>query len=177
MVKNIIINILRYFHILGGIGSIGRSSILKPFGIIWNKKYLYIGKNVYIGNNYFIAISKIEKLIPIIEIQDNSCIGKNFFIACVDKILIEKNVLISNNVFISDHIHGHMDDLPIKDQELVPRGEVKICEGAFLGINCVIKPGVTIGRNSIVDANSVVIKDVAPRTVVAGNPAKVIKYL
>jgi acetyltransferase-like isoleucine patch superfamily enzyme len=54
-------------------------------------------------------------------------------------------------------------------------GKVVIEEGAFIGINAVILPGVTVGRNAVVAASSVVTKDVPPFTVVAGNPAAVVK--
>ena len=89
---------------------------------------------------------------------------------------IGNNVLISDRVFISDHIHGYTDvGLPIINQKLEPRGSVRIKEGAFIGINSVIMPGVSIGKNSVVGASSVVTKDVPDYCVVAGNPARVIK--
>jgi acetyltransferase-like isoleucine patch superfamily enzyme len=54
-------------------------------------------------------------------------------------------------------------------------GSVVIQEGAFIGINAVILPGVTIGRNAVVAASAVVTKSVPPFTVVAGNPATIVK--
>ena len=53
---------------------------------------------------------------------------------------------------------------------------VLIKEGAFIGINSVIMPGVTIGKHAVIGANSVVTKDVPPFAVVGGVPAKIIKY-
>ncbi|WP_255453216.1 acyltransferase [Thermococcus sp. GR6] len=55
--------------------------------------------------------------------------------------------------------------------------KTKIKRGAWIAPGCIILPGVTIGENSVVGAGSVVTKDVPPYTVVAGNPAKVIKHL
>jgi maltose O-acetyltransferase len=49
---------------------------------------------------------------------------------------------------------------------------VTICDGAYIGAACVILPGVTIGERAIVGAGSLVREDVAPETVVAGNPAR-----
>ncbi len=49
--------------------------------------------------------------------------------------------------------------------------------GVFIGVNSVILPGVRIGEKSVVGAGSVVTKDVAPQTLVAGNPARVIRQL
>ena len=53
--------------------------------------------------------------------------------------------------------------------------DTRIGENCFIGGQSLIMPGVTIGDGSVVGAGSVVTKDVAPRTVVAGNPARVIK--
>lgn len=55
--------------------------------------------------------------------------------------------------------------------------EIHIEEDAWIGAGCIILPGVTIGQGSIVGAGSVVTKDVEAHSVVAGNPAKVIKML
>ena len=52
---------------------------------------------------------------------------------------------------------------------------VKICDKVWLGARVTICPGVTIGEEAIVGAGAVVTRDVPPRTVVAGIPAKVIK--
>jgi acetyltransferase-like isoleucine patch superfamily enzyme len=52
-------------------------------------------------------------------------------------------------------------------------GRIKIFDNCFIGVNSIVLPGVTIGPNSIVGAGSVVVKDVPPRTVVAGVPAHV----
>ena len=52
---------------------------------------------------------------------------------------------------------------------------VRIEDDAWIGCNCIVLPGVTIGRGAIVGAGSVVTKDVAPGVVVAGNPARPIR--
>ena len=53
---------------------------------------------------------------------------------------------------------------------------VKICDNVWIGMNAVILKGVTIGENSVVAAGSVVTKSVEPNTVVAGNPAVIVKH-
>ena len=55
--------------------------------------------------------------------------------------------------------------------------EVRIEKYAFIGLNAVILPGVTVGEGAIVVSNSVVLQDVKPYTIVSGNPAKVIAHL
>lgn len=49
---------------------------------------------------------------------------------------------------------------------------VRICRGAFIGLRSIILPGVTVGEDAVIGAGSVVTRDVKPRSVVAGNPAK-----
>ena len=56
-----------------------------------------------------------------------------------------------------------------------PRNRVKICDGAWLGGGVIVLPGVTIGRNSVIGAGSVVTRDVPDNCVAVGNPCRVIK--
>jgi acetyltransferase-like isoleucine patch superfamily enzyme len=64
-----------------------------------------------------------------------------------------------------------------KDWSNVVTRPIKICSNAWIGMNCIILKGVTIGEGAIVAAGSVVTRDVAPWTVVAGNPARFAKKL
>lgn len=64
-----------------------------------------------------------------------------------------------------------------KNWDVVKSKPIKICDDAWIGMNCIILKGVTIGEGAIVGAGSVVTKDVPAWTVVAGNPAKVVKTL
>jgi acetyltransferase-like isoleucine patch superfamily enzyme len=80
-------------------------------------------------------------------------------------------------VFISDNDHSYSDlDLPIIQQPIKFKKNVSIGSGSWIGENvCII--GASIGRNCVIGANSVVTKDVPDFSVVAGNPAKVIKTI
>ena len=62
-----------------------------------------------------------------------------------------------------------------KNWSTVNSKPIKICSNAWIGMNCHILKGVTVGEGAIVGAGSVVTKDVAPWTIVAGNPANYIK--
>lgn len=176
MIKNVYSTIQR---ILINIHYIGKNSIIKYPYKIWGKAAISIGSDTFIAENSFLcAVTHFheQKFLPKIVIGNNVCIGSNFFLACVDEVIIEDNVLMSDRVFISDHMHGYENvRLPIIDQALKSKGKVRIKEGSFIGINAVIMPGVTIGKNSIVGASAVVTKSVPDYAVVAGNPAKVIK--
>ncbi|MFA0442247.1 antibiotic acetyltransferase [Vibrio sp. 10N.286.49.C2] len=69
-------------------------------------------------------------------------------------------------------LYPFMQDI---EQSYQGKGDTHIKDGAWLGMRCMIMPGVTIGEGAIVAANSVVTKDVAPYSVVAGSPAALVK--
>lgn len=90
-------------------------------------------------------------------------------------------VEIEDDVFLTDGVTvvAHMTPTPYLRRYMPEArfGEVKIKRGAYIGVHSIILPGVTIGEGAIVGAGSVVTKDVPPLTVVAGNPARVIKNI
>lgn len=86
--------------------------------------------------------------------------------------------MIADRVYISDADHNFKElDIPIIHQGDYFKGSIRLKEGCWIGIGAVILPGVTIGKNAIVGANSVIRKDVPDYAVVSGNPATIIKYL
>jgi acetyltransferase-like isoleucine patch superfamily enzyme len=90
-------------------------------------------------------------------------------------LVIEDNVGIGPGTRILGSMHtGIPRDIPVIQTDLVIK-PVRICEGSDIGVNAVILPGVTIGEGAIVGAGAVVTKDVKPKTVVAGVPAKLLK--
>jgi lipopolysaccharide O-acetyltransferase len=102
-------------------------------------------------------------------------------ITCNHSITIGDHVLIGSKVFIGDHNHGSFG--PNCDHPSVPpalrnleRGRSIIIErNVWLGDGVVVCPDVTMGYGSVAGANAVVTADVAPLTMVAGAPAKVIR--
>lgn len=93
-------------------------------------------------------------------------------------IVVEDDVLIGSGVHVYTNNH-RFDDVtrPIIDQGHSPSETVTIRRGAWIGANAILLPGVTIGENAVVGAGSVVTRDVPPRTVCGGAPARVIKQL
>jgi acetyltransferase-like isoleucine patch superfamily enzyme len=162
-----------------GFGALGAGSIVRPPYTIVSARSIHIGERTTIGPNALLSVVTHHlgrRYEPVLRIGDDCSIGQNFVVGCIDAVTIGSKVLISSNVFVGDCIHGYADpDAPVIDQPLQKRGAVVIEDGVFLGINTVILPGVRIGRNSVVGAGSVVTADVAARTVVAGNPARVIR--
>lgn len=109
----------------------------------------------------------------------NISIGKNVFINAGCKfqdqggISIGDNVLIGHCVTIATLNHDFNID---KRAAMYAKG-VRISSDVWIASNAVILPGITIGTGAIVGAGAVVTKDVPPKAIVAGNPAKIIKYI
>lgn len=108
---------------------------------------------------------------PVLKFGNNVNVGQDLHIACADSIIIEDDVLISSGVFITDLSHITSDhDRAVIEQGITTK-PVKICEGAFVGKDCIILPGVTLGRHCVIGANAVVTKDVEEFATVCGVPA------
>lgn len=162
-----------YRTVLGGFGS---NSIIVHATAIDGHKRIFIENDVIIANGAWMAAvphtgDKNCKL----RIGNNTYIGRFSHIYAVSEITIGKKVLIADKVYISDNTHSYKDVLlPVIDQPIAGLNKTEIKDGAWLGENvCII--GATVGRNSVVAANSVVLKDVPDYCVAAGTPAIIIK--
>ena len=91
-----------------------------------------------------------------------------------DFITIEDNVSLAGNNYILAHSNPYPHFENVLESYVAP---VTIKSGAWLGIGSIILPDITIGKNSVVAAGSVVIKNVPDSVIVGGNPAKIIKEM
>jgi acetyltransferase-like isoleucine patch superfamily enzyme len=140
---------------------------------------IIIGNNVTIYGDVGFQAYKVYPY-PILEIGDNSFIGPQVHIGIGKEVKIGKHCLIAARVFISDH-DGHpldwrkrRDNLPADKENIKP---IIIEDDAWIGEGVFICKGVKIGRGAIVAARAVVTKNVAPFTIVGGNPAILIRNL
>ena len=154
-----------------------------PESIIVSPMSIDGSENIRIGSRVFVAYKTWLAAVPhtgettcLLELQDGVTIGHFNHIYATKKIILERNVLTADRVYISDNLHGYEDiSIPIKDQPIIQHGEVVIGEGSWLGENvCVL--GAKIGKHCVIGANSVVTKDIPDYSVAVGAPAKVIKY-
>lgn len=118
---------------------------------------------------------------PRIVIGDRVGFNPDCHIGAINKIVIGNNVLFGAGVLVTDHSHGRVNgkekDIPPAKRPLYSKGPVIIEDNVWVGERAAILPGVRIGKGAIIGANAVITHDVPPYSVVAGNPARIIKYL
>jgi len=128
--------------------SLGERSVIEDFSTINNG----VG-DVFIGDRTIIGLG-------------NTVIGP---------VNIGNDVMFAQNIVVSAMNHGYEDISipPSKQKDIIKL--ITIEDEVWIGANCVITIGVTIGKHSIVGAGSVVTKDIPPYCIAVGNPARVIK--
>lgn len=112
-----------------------------------------------------------------IEMGYGSSIAQNCSIGAENSgVFIGENVMIAPNVVIVDFNHGYYSlETPMVEQRNII-APVFIEDDVWIASNCTIGKGVRIGKGAIISANSLVIKDVEPFSIVRGVPAEIIKY-
>ena len=120
-----------------------------PFRANWG------GKNVHFGNNVY----------------------ANFNLTLVDDgdIYIDDKVMFGPNVTIATA--NHPIEPGLREKAMQYNKPVHICENVWVGAGTVIVPGVTIGKNSVIGAGSVVTKDIPENVVAVGNPCRVLREI
>lgn len=164
----------------GAFHSCGRGTILQPPLRIWGEHRISLGDNVWVGAGCWLQVLGSAEGEGDVAIRIGS--GTNFAGNCVvsasSSITIGDDVLFARGIYVSDHSHAFGDaETPVIDQGIDRVSPVVIEDGAWLGENVVVCPGVRIGRGAVVGANSVVVHDVPARAVAVGAPATVVRQL
>ena len=148
--------------------------------ILKNTECIEINKNVVIGAyNVFCALDQFEnnQENSKLKIGEGTYIGEgNNIRAAGASISIGNNCLISQQVSIIATDHGINKGQLMKSQAWIKKGDIIIGDDVWIGCSSQILSGVTIGTGAVIAAGSLVNKDVAPYSIVAGIPAKFIKY-
>ena len=139
-------------------------------------KYIHIGAKVYINSRGWLACMPLTGDVNCrLSIGEGTYVGRFCHFYATSRIEIGKKVLIADKVYLSDNLHGYKDiNMPVIDQAVEQLGPVVIHDGAWLGENvCVV--GASVGKNSVIGANSVVTRDIPDYCVADGAPAIIIK--
>src|SRR5438552_14726728 len=155
-------------------------------------KYVCISRDVKLGrdvklskfiNLYGCEIGDETKVGAFVEIQKNANVGRRCKIS--SHTFICEGVTIEDNVFIGHGVTFINDSYPratTSEGQLQTEADWKVertlvKKGASIGSGATVLSGISIGENAIVGAGSVVTKDVPPNTIVAGNPARVLRHI
>ncbi len=146
------------------------------------------GGEVVIGSGCLMeGLLATERKESRISIGNNVYIGSGTILDCALSVIIEDDVLFSYQCIVADcDNHSVFPELRVGDLrqwmngtrtnwELASMAPIRICRGAWIGARAMILKGVTVGEGAVVAMGSVVTRDVPPRTIVAGNPARVIR--
>ena len=113
-----------------------------------------------------------------IAIGGGSFLNLNVMIAAVESVSLGEHCMLANGCLLTDGNHRFDDlDKPVPWQGFTSKGPVTLGDNVWLGANVVVTSGVTIGRRSVIGANSVVIDDIPEFSIAAGAPAKVLKAI
>lgn len=154
----------------------GRNSFIAPgYDFLFEQlKNISVGDNCKIGKNAWIHTVDQGKIV----IGNGTNLGRNITIGAKNKINIGNNVLFSFGVTVIDHDHEFQDmDIPPIKNKLTEGIEITIEDDCFIGAHSFILKGVNLGKHCVVGANSVVTKSFPAYSVVAGNPAKLIRTI
>ncbi len=135
-----------------------------------------IGARVFVGSHSWLATYETDGHAGRLEIGDGTSIAGFCTLAAITHVRVGRSVLLARNVYVADHHHAYEDPTrPVIDQGLTGITPVEICDGAWLGQNVVVAPGVRIGRGAVIGANSFVSEDIEDYAVAAGSPARIVR--
>jgi len=168
---------------------ISRSFLSRKIRIVRIPYYIRGSNNIKWGKEFTSGVNlridadpinnKFDKFV--LTIGNNVEVNDYVHIGAVESVYIGNNVLIASKVFISDHNHGSYSGELHSSPELKPSerqivsSPIIIEDNVWIGEFVSILPGVTIGKGSIIGANSVVSKSIPPNSIAVGIPAKIIK--
>lgn len=147
-------------------GSIIRKSV--RLDLLPNHQFIIAEKSIIEDH------SLINNAVGDVIIGSNTIIG--FSNVIIGPAQIGNNVLFAQHIVLSGLNHNYKDVAIAPVHQGIETDKITIEDNVWVGANCTITAGITIGRHSVIGAGSVVTKDIPSYSVAVGNPAKVIKY-
>jgi acetyltransferase-like isoleucine patch superfamily enzyme len=149
---------------------IGAKSGFGPRTVVRRPWCIRVGERVWFEHNVYLKLVADSARL---EIGDRAWIGTGTEFDVSKSVVVGAHSQIAPNVFITDHTHNSTSRALIEEQGIA-EAPVTIGRDVWIGTGSVILHGVTIGDGAVIGARSVVNRDVAPYTIVAGAPARVI---
>ena len=135
---------------------------------------LEIGRGALLEPNVWITAPGEAR----VRIGEGTFLNLGVMVAAHGLVEIGAHCMLANGCFVSDASHRFEDpDTPITWQGFESKGPTRIGDNCWLGVHVVVTSGVTIGERCVVGANSVVTSDLAPFSLAAGAPARVLSLL
>ena len=159
----------------GAFAEFGPRSVIQPPVRLVGEAAIAIGSDVWVGaGSWLQSLSETDGVT--LSIGDGTSISGNVVISAARSVRLGKKVLLARGVYISDHIHNYGDTTKaVLDQGIGRVEPVEVGDGAWLGENVVVCPGVSIGRGAVIGANAVVTTDVPDHSLAVGAPARVVR--
>jgi acetyltransferase-like isoleucine patch superfamily enzyme len=132
---------------------------------------IWLGQRVKLGKHIYLGTWPTGELV----VGNDTYIGRNCIILVYQSVTIGSDCLIAPGCHITDVNHGTAPGELIRKQPLRSK-PIHIGNDVWIGAGCSVLPGVTIGDGAVIGARSVVTHDVPPGAIVAGVPAKIIRY-
>jgi len=161
------------------LAALGHDSVIVPPATILAPHRIEIGERVLIFERATFSLVEEyrgRRYEPRLRIGDRTVVCHSSWFSCVGEIEIGADVLIGHNVLIADSFHEYADrSRPIIEQPMAEPRAVVIGAGSVIGPGASILAGTKLGAGSYVAAGAVVAGEIPPHSVLAGNPAEIIR--